>query len=143
VTLEGAGQDLQASCARLAARRDVNAADIFRVGFCMGGKGSFLANPALPLHATSFYGGGIAPELLTRVPDVRAPMLLVWGGLDKPIKPEHRAGVTPPLPPAARNTSTANFLTADHAFFCDERPSYNARAAEPAWVLLLEFFRSE
>ena len=73
------------------ARLDVNTDDIFCVGFCLGGKISFLANTVLPLHATaSFYGGGIAQELLSRAPDVKAPMLLAWGGLDNHIKPEHR-----------------------------------------------------
>ena len=144
MTLEGAEQDLQASYAWLAVRRDVNATDIFSVGFCMGGKISFLANTVLPLHATSsFYGGGIAQELLARVPDVKAPMLLVWGGLDKHIKAEHRAAVTEALTDSGKEYVNVEFSNADHAFFCDERPSYNARAAEQAWVLLLEFFRSE
>jgi carboxymethylenebutenolidase len=144
VTMETAEQDLQASYAWLTARLDVNMDDIFCVGFCLGGKISFLANTVLPLHATaSFYGGGIAQELLSRAPDVKAPMLLVWGGLDKHIKPEHRAGVTEALTASGKEYVNVEFSDADHAFFCDERPSYNARAAEQAWVLLLEFFRSE
>lgn len=144
VTMETAEQDLQASYAWLTARLDVNTDDIFCVGFCLGGKISFLANTVLPLHATaSFYGGGIAQELLSRAPDVKAPMLLVWGGLDKHIKPEHRAAATEALTASGKEYVNVEFSDADHAFFCDERPSYNARAAEQAWVLLLEFFRSE
>jgi carboxymethylenebutenolidase len=144
MTPEGVEQDLQASYAWLAARSDVNAADIFSVGFCMGGKISFLANTVLPLQATSsFYGNGIAQELLTRAADVKAPMLLVWGGLDKHIRPEQRAAVTEALTASNKEYVNVEFSNADHAFFCDERPSYNARAAEQAWVLLLEFFQSE
>ena len=143
-TPEGVEQDLQASYAWLAARSDVNAADIFSVGFCMGGKISFLANTILPLRASSsFYGNGIAQELLTRAADVKAPMLLVWGGLDKHIRPEQRAAVTEALTGSNKEYVNVEFSNADHAFFCDERPSYNARAAEQAWVLLLEFFQSE
>ena len=142
--MEAAEQDLQASYAWLTARLDVNTDDIFSVGFCLGGKISFLANTVLPLHATaSFYGGGIAQELLSRAPDVKAPMLLVWGGLDNHIKPEHRGAVTEALTASGKEYVNVEFSDADHAFFCDERPSYNARAAEQAWVLLLEFFRSE
>jgi len=144
VTLEAAEQDLQASYAWLTARLDVNTDDMFCVGFCLGGKISFLANTVLPLHATaSFYGGGIAQELLSRAPNVKAPMLLAWGGLDKHIKPEHRAAVTEALTASGKEYVNVEFSNADHAFFCDERPSYDARAAEQAWVLLLEFFRSE
>src|SRR5438876_4078682 len=51
------------------------------IGFCMGGRVSFLANSILPLAAAvSFYGGGIAPGLLARAPRQRAPILLGWGG---------------------------------------------------------------
>src|SRR6266566_3922080 len=46
------------------------------VGFCMGGRVSFLANSTVPLKAAiSFYGGGIAPALLPRAPQVHGPML--------------------------------------------------------------------
>src|SRR6266568_4218902 len=49
------------------------------VGFCMGGRVSYLANSILPLGAAvSFYGGGIAPGLLDRAPRQNAPILLLW-----------------------------------------------------------------
>ena len=113
-------------------------------GLLSGGEDFFSGEHVLPLHATaSFYGGGIAQELLSRAPDVKAPMLLVWGGLDNHIKPEHRGAVTEALTASGKEYVNVEFSDADHAFFCDERPSYNARAAEQAWVLLLEFFRSE
>ncbi|MBV8514270.1 MAG: dienelactone hydrolase family protein, partial [Acidobacteria bacterium] len=59
------------------------------VGYCMGGRASFLAGLTLPIGcATSYYGGGIAPRgsnpgLLTRAKDLRCPVLLFWGGKDK------------------------------------------------------------
>jgi carboxymethylenebutenolidase len=31
---------------------------------------------------------------------------------------------------------------ADHAFFCDERPAYNEKAAKEAWALTLAFFKN-
>src|SRR5258708_2871413 len=56
------------------------------VGFCMGGRVSFLANSAVPLKAAiSFYGGGIAPALLPRASEIHAPMLFFWGPLDSHI----------------------------------------------------------
>ena len=72
--------------------------EISSVGFCMGGRTSFLANSVVPLRAAvSFYGGGIAPGLLDRASKVQAPSLLIWGGLDKHITPAHRKAVTEAL----------------------------------------------
>ena len=52
---------------------------IFSIGFCMGGRVSFLANATVALKAAvSFYGGGIA-GLLDRVPSLSAPMMMFWG----------------------------------------------------------------
>ena len=144
MTLESAEQDLRAAFAWLLARKDVNANDVYSVGFCVGGKISFLANTVLPLHATaSFYGGGIAQELLNRAPMIKSPVLLVWGGLDQHIKPEHRIAVAQALQANGKEYVNLEFSSADHGFFCDERANYNPKAAEQAWSLLLEFFCSE
>src|SRR6202011_4821453 len=61
------------------------------VGFCLGGRVSFQAALTLPVAcAISFYGGGIAPNpmnagLLNRAGELKAPMLLFWGGKDQHI----------------------------------------------------------
>ncbi|HEX4489284.1 MAG TPA: dienelactone hydrolase family protein [Terriglobales bacterium] len=144
MTMEGAEADLHSAHAWMESRKDVKAKDIYSVGFCLGGKISFLANTVLPLRASSsFYGGGIAQSLLDRAPAVKSPMLLVWGGLDKHILPEHRKAVTDALLSNGKEYVNIEFSNADHAFFCDERQNYHPQAAEQAWVLLLEFFRSE
>jgi carboxymethylenebutenolidase len=144
ITMEGAEADLRAAYDWLKSRIDVKAKDIYSVGFCLGGKISFLANAVLPLRATSsFYGGGIAQELVGRAADVKSPMLLVWGGLDKHITAEHRKAITDALQANGKEYVNVEFSSANHAFFCDERQNYHAQAAEQAWVLLLEFFRSE
>jgi carboxymethylenebutenolidase len=144
MTLEGAEQDLHAVFAWLEARNDVKLKAVYSLGFCVGGRTSFLANTALPLHAAaSFYGAGIARELLDRAPAVKSPMLLVWGGLDKHITPEHRSAVTAALQANRKEYVNVEFSNADHGFFCDDRAAYNAKAAEQAWSLLLEFFSSE
>jgi carboxymethylenebutenolidase len=144
VTPEDAEKDLRAVFAWLESCNHVRAEDIYSLGFCLGGKISFLANTVLPLRATaSFYGGGIAQELLARTPAVKSPMLLAWGGRDKHITAEHRNAVVDALRTHGKEYVNIEFSHADHAFFCDERPAYNPPAAEQAWVLLLEFFRSE
>ena len=92
--------------------------------------------------AVSFYGGGIAPALLEQASRLHAPMLLIWGGLDKHITGEHRGAVTQALDAQRKIYVNVVFSNADHAFFCDERPAYQPIAARQAWALTLEFLRS-
>jgi carboxymethylenebutenolidase len=113
------------------------------VGFCMGGRVSFLANSVVPVRkAVSFYGGGIAPGLLDRAAKLHGPALLIWGGLDKHITPEHRKAVTDALSAQRKTYVNVEFSNADHAFFCDDRAAYEPHAARQAWALTLEFLQS-
>lgn len=118
------------------------------VGFCMGGRVSFLANLILPLRAAiSFYGGGIAKSergsgLLSRVDQANAPIFLFWGGLDKHIGPEQRRDVSEALRGAKKTFVSMEFADADHAFFNDTRPNYHRVAAEQAWKLSLMFLKT-
>jgi len=115
------------------------------IGFCMGGRVTFLTNAVLPVRAAiSFYGGGIAPSpfgpgLLSRAGDLHAPQLLFWGGLDKHIGPEQTHAVTESLRAAGKPFVNVEFSDADHGFFCDARSSYNPSAARQAWALTLTF----
>lgn len=118
------------------------------VGFCMGGRVTFLTNALLPVKAAiSFYGGGIAPRsfapgLLSRGGDLHAPQLLFWGGLDKHIGPELTHAVTESLRAAGRPFVNVEFSDADHGFFCDARSTYNPSAARQAWALTLTFLNT-
>lgn len=143
VTAEAAEKDARAAYDWLHSNSQVKAAEISCVGFCMGGRVSFIANSILPVHAAvSFYGGGIAPGLLDRAPKLHAPMLLIWGGKDKHVTPEHRRSVTEALTAAQKIYVNAEFSRADHGFFCDERAAYEPHSARQAWALALEFLRS-
>ena len=143
VTNETAEADVRASYKWLHSNSQVKADEISCVGFCMGGRISFLANSVVSLRSSvSFYGGGIAPGLLDRAPNLRAPALLIWGGLDKHITAEHRKAVTEALDGQRKIYVNAEFSNADHAFFCDDRPAYQPIAARQAWALTLEFLRS-
>lgn len=143
VTPKTAEADLRAAHSWLQAAPFVAAEKIYSVGFCLGGRISFLANAVLPLRAAaSFYGGGIAPGLLDRTSALHGPMLLIWGGLDKHIAPEQRGALVEALGKNNKAYVNVEFSDADHGFFCDERASYNQRAARQSWPLLLEFLRS-
>jgi carboxymethylenebutenolidase len=143
VTTETAEPDIRAAYDWLRSNAQVKPNEISSVGFCMGGRVSFLANSVVPLHAAvSFYGGGIAPGLLDRAPKLQAPSLLIWGGLDKRITPEHRKAVIEALGVQQKVYVNVEFSRADHGFFCDERATYEPHSARQAWALTLEFLRS-
>jgi carboxymethylenebutenolidase len=143
VTTETAEADIRAAYELLRSNAEVKGNEISSVGFCMGGRVSFLANSVVSLRAAvSFYGGGIAPGLLDRAAKLQAPSLLIWGGLDKHITAEHRKAVTDALSAQQKTYVNVEFSRADHGFFCDERGSYEPHSARQAWALTLEFLRS-
>jgi carboxymethylenebutenolidase len=143
VTNETAEFDVRAAYEWLRSNAQVRASEISSVGFCLGGRVSFLANSVVALRvAVSFYGGGIAPGLLDRAAKLQAPSLLIWAGLDKHITAEHRRAVTDALTAQQKNYVNVEFSRADHGFFCDERAAYEPHSARQAWALTLEFLRS-
>jgi carboxymethylenebutenolidase len=143
VTPETAEADIRSAYEWLRSNAQVKADEISCVGFCMGGRVSFIANGTVALRAAvSFYGGGIAPGLLGRASKLQAPSLFIWGGLDKHITPEHRRAVTDALSEQKKIFVNAEFSRADHGFFCDERAAYEPHSAKQAWALTLEFLRS-
>lgn len=113
---------------------------IASVGFCMGGRASFLANATLPLAAAiSFYGGGIAQTLLDRTEKLSGPTLLLWGGQDTHVTAEHARAVHDALVQAHKPFVDATFSEADHGFACDARASYHEPSAKIAWALVDAF----
>ena len=147
LTSEGLEADIRATFGALTADPGVTPGKAACVGFCMGGRVSFLANATVPVAAAiSFYGGGIAPNqagpgLLGRAGDLNAPALLVWGLLDKHVGVEAPRAVADALRGAGKRFVNVEFSDADHAFFCDARASYNAAAATQSWALCLEFLK--
>lgn len=118
------------------------------VGYCMGGRCSFLAGLTLPLAcAVSYYGGGIAPNqympgLIDRAGEMQCPILMFWGGQDHAIPPDAVQSVTAALRAAEKKFASVEFSWANHGFFCDQRGSYNAEAAAQAWPLTLAFLET-
>jgi len=121
---------------------------ILSIGYCMGGRASFLAALTLPIAgAVCYYGGGIAPNatnpgLLGRAVGVQCPLLMFWGGRDKHIPPEQVRAVSDALRAAGKNFVNTEISNADHGFFCDARPSYSPAAALLAWPLTLAFLNA-
>ena len=143
MTDENLAMDLAAAHSWLAERGGAQAGNVSAIGFCLGGRAAFLANAELPLRsAASFYGGGIAPALLPRVPRLSGPTLLVWGGKDGHIPPAQIAAVEDALKAAGKPFVNAVFSEGGHGFFCDARASYHAPSAASAWALALQFLKT-
>jgi carboxymethylenebutenolidase len=147
LTEAGLEADIRAAHESLIADPGVDSSRIFSIGFCMGGRVSFLADAVLPLRgAVSFYGGGIAasqmgPGLLGRVGNLHAPILLFWGGRDRHIGVEQPRAVADALRAAGKTYVNVEFSDADHGFFCDARPSYHPASAAQAWALTRAFLK--
>jgi carboxymethylenebutenolidase len=150
LTDDGQTADIEAAYAWLTSAGGGVASAVVSTGYCMGGRSSFLANATVPLAAAaSYYGGGIAPnprrmfpDLLGRASDLSAPMLLIWGGKDSHITPDQVRAVEDALREAGKDYAQVVFSYADHAFFNDDRPSYEPNASRQAWSLTLAFFES-
>jgi len=143
LTEAGLSADAKAAYDWLTAKDGGQASVVGSIGYCLGGRVSFLANALLPLQAAvSYYGSGIAPDLLGHVPNLRAPLLLFWGGQDERIGLDKTRAVEDALRAADKPYVQVTFSQAGHAFFCDARANYNPDAARQSWPLTLAFFAS-
>ncbi|GAC1372682.1 MAG: dienelactone hydrolase family protein [Hymenobacter sp.] len=143
ISEEGLTADLQATHGWLQTQALVISDKIGSIGFCLGGRVSFLANAVLPLAAAvSYYGGG-THLLQARAKDLHAPHLFFWGGLDAHISKDQVAEVIAAVEAAGKPYINTVISYADHGFHCDERPSYHPEAAREAWALTLAFFQEK
>ena len=111
------------------------------VGYCRGGYVTFLANSKIPLRsAISYYGGGI-DTILDAATGQNGPILFFWGGRDPHITPELRDKVVLRDARGKERVHQRGILGADHGFFCDQRASYNEKAAKESWALSLQFLQ--
>jgi carboxymethylenebutenolidase len=121
------------------------------IGFCMGGRYTFLANAVQASNvkaAVSFYGGGIAANpdplgranLLGYVDKMSAPIMLMYGAEDKSISAEEHQQVAAALSKAKKRYILNVFPKVGHGFFSDRRDSYNSEASSEAWAMTLSFF---
>lgn len=140
LTLDGLAADAEAAYRHLVQAEGLAPNRIVAVGFCMGGRVAFLANARLPLAASiSFYGGGIAPDLLALAAQQRGRLLMIWGGNDSHIAAADRRAVEDALAHAGKSNVQVVFSQAKHAFFAERHPDHDPLAASAAWALVVAF----
>ncbi|WP_242916889.1 dienelactone hydrolase family protein [Pontibacter liquoris] len=143
LTKESLAADLKTSFNWLQAQQNVVSGKIGSIGFCLGGRVSFLANAVLPLSAAvSYYGGGI-PSLLDEAANMHAPHLFFWGGKDTHIPQEQVNTIAAAVAAAGKDYINVVISYAEHGFHCDQRGSYNPDAAKEAWAMTMTFFENK
>ena len=118
------------------------------VGFCFGGRVTFLAAARRPLGAAvGFYGGGIVtqrspqfPALLGEAATLAVPWLGLFGDRDESIPVEDVEQIREALAAAPVDAEVVRYADAEHGFHCDQRPSHNAAASDDAWRRTLDWF---
>ena len=111
------------------------------VGFCMGGALAQYAATSIDKigAAVSFYGG------FKKVPlnwdNLKAPLLLIFAENDLGVPSHQGLELEKKLRAKGKTVDAVFFPDADHAFFNDTGPNYNAKAADAAWARTIQHLR--
>ncbi len=143
-TDEGVQADTRAAVERLRAE---GATSVFTVGFCFGGRASWVAAASGHGLAGSigFYGsptrqrGG--PSVIERIDAVDAPILALQAGDDQGITAEDNAAFETALTSAGLEHEIVVYDGAPHSFF-DRKQEHFADASDDAWGRTLAFVDS-
>jgi carboxymethylenebutenolidase len=139
--------DIGAAIAHLKSQSNVKAGSLGVIGFCMGGRLTYLtaAHHANDIKAAvPYYGGGIPmgnPSPLSRTGEIKCPMYLFFGGKDQLIPMDHVNQVKAELTAKKISSQVEVYPDAGHGFFCDDRGSYHEASAKDAWEKTKSFFK--
>jgi carboxymethylenebutenolidase len=140
--------DVNAAMAYLKAQSFVVGDKIGIVGFCYGGRVSYLAACNVSDLAASvvFYGGGIGnalgdgPSPLEQTANIGCPMLGLFGVEDANPTPEDVAKMDSALTTNGKAHEFHSYDGAGHGFHCETRASYRPEAAADAWGKAMAWF---
>lgn len=133
--------DLQMAIAFLKSQPGVLPDRIGVTGFCLGGGLSFLTACRFSSEiavAAPFYGM-VLDDWVEAIKDITVPIYLFHGGADPFIPPARVQQIEARFKELGKDYRLKVYPDADHGFFCHERSSYNAAAAEDAWQALTQF----
>ncbi len=122
------------------------------IGYCSGGRQSVLAACNVDLDAcVDCYGAfvtGTPPEgfplqvtnLVDQLPNLRAPLLGLFGAEDSYPSPEAVAELAEILRANGKEFEVHSYPNAGHAFFAVNRVAYRVEAANDGWERIADFF---
>ena len=121
------------------------------IGYCSGGRQSFLVGLRLPVNAViDCYGAFVAVDppseyglkmtsLIGEVDQLQAPLLGLFGAEDKNPTPEQNQLLADALTAAGKEFTFRTFDDAGHAFFMVDRVSFRPEAAIEGWKDIFTF----
>jgi carboxymethylenebutenolidase len=122
------------------------------IGYCSGGRQSFLAGVSLDLDAAvDCYGAfvtGTLPKgfplkvttLVDRTPSLSCPLLGLFGAEDAHPSPAEVDELEEALKAAGKTYEFHSYPGAGHGFFSVNRPAYNVAAANDGWERIFAFY---
>lgn len=122
------------------------------IGYCSGGRQSFLAACSLHLDAAvDCYGACVVnppPEgfplavapIVDKAPDLSCPLLGLFGADDQYPAPAEVAQLESELQRLGKTYEFHTYEDAGHAFFSVDRPSYRPHAANEGWQQVFSWF---
>ncbi|MGD2180864.1 dienelactone hydrolase family protein [Lusitaniella coriacea] len=135
--------DIEATLTYIKSRKDVDPDRVGVTGFCLGGGLTFFTATKFSSEITvaaPFYGM-VFDEWIEAVTNITIPVYLFFGEIDPFIKRDRVKQIESRFKELGKNYKLKVYPNAEHGFFCHERSSYNASAAEDSWHELIEFFR--
>jgi carboxymethylenebutenolidase len=118
---------------------------LYTVGFCFGGRLSYLqaASGIGAAGVIGFYGWPVGanrdlPAPVDEAPRFTCPVLAIWGGADQGIGPDAVAAFDAALDAAGKEHRTVVYPGAPHSFF-DRTSGEHGAASEAAWQEMLTF----
>ena len=138
--------DVAAAAAHLRSPAGGAVTRLFSIGFCMGGRLSFLqAASSIGFDGViGFYGwpvGRSSAGLAAPVDEAArfaCPVLAIWGGTDDGIGPDAVRAFDAAMDAAGAARRSVTYPDAPHSFF-DRRAVEHASASEDAWREILDF----
>lgn len=141
--------DVQAAIDHVKSLPKVKPGAIGCIGFCFGGHVAYLAATLPDIKATaSFYGAGITTwcpgddmPTINRTAQISGTIHAFFGVEDQSIPQEQVDQIARELQTYSISHKVFRYPNAGHGFFCDQRGSYNEKAAKDAWDKVLSLFR--
>jgi len=129
--------------------RRTNGQPIGIVGFCVGGRITYLAATSCPglSAAVAYYPGrvlvpfGDGPAPIDLTSQIKIPLMGNFGGKDENPSPADVATIEAKLKEAGVSYDFKSYPDAGHGFNCDERASYHEASAADAWARTVSFFQ--
>jgi carboxymethylenebutenolidase len=138
--------DAAAAAAYLRRERGGSVERLYTVGFCFGGRLSYLqaASGIGAAGVIGFYGWPVGtnraglPAPVDEAPRFTCPLLEIWGGADQGIGPDAVRTFDAALDVAGKVHRSVVYPDAPHSFF-DRSAAEHASASEGAWREMLTF----